>query len=285
VRAQSTIPAIIRRGGLLFVTILAAALGAPAGAAAASTISSNWGGYVARAGSGRSFSSVSAIWTVPTAVCTPGLETHSAVWVGLGGYRKGAKALEQIGTDTDCARSGHAAYSSWVELLPAAAGTLHLTVSPGDRISASVTVHGRHATLRLSDLTSGKHYSTTRHPSSIDVSTADWIVEAPSGCNSAGSCRTLNLTNFGSVAFTNATATAAGHTGPVGDARWPTTELLLRQDTGAASGPTARSAGASVSATPSAYTGGAFSVAYGETAGAPAQEAPTLPGSTGGAAP
>jgi hypothetical protein len=284
VRAQTTIPAIVRRGGLFAVMLMAAALGAPAGAAAASTVSSNWAGYVGRAGSSRGFTSVSATWTAPAATCTAGHETHSAVWVGLGGYRKGAKALEQIGTDADCTASGHAGYSSWVELLPAAASTLHLKVLPGDRISASVTVHGRNATLRLRNLTSGQRYSTTRRPSSVDVSTADWIVEAPSGCNRNGSCRTLDLTNFGSVAFTNATATAAGHTATLGDGSWPATELLLRQDGVAASGASARN-GTVVSATPSAYAGGVFSVAYGETPGAQATEAPTLPGSTGGAPP
>ncbi|MCW3033665.1 MAG: hypothetical protein JWM60_2010 [Solirubrobacterales bacterium] len=282
-RVHRTISAAVRRGSLVAVTLLAAALAAPGGALAASAVSSNWSGYVARAGSGRSFSSVSAAWTVPTAACTAGRETHSAVWVGLGGYSKGAKALEQAGTDSDCGRSGRATYSSWVELLPAAASTVRLKVLPGDRISASVTVRGRNATLRLSDLTTGKRYWTTRRLSSIDVSTADWIVEAPSGCDSGGSCRTLNLTNFGSVAFTNATATSAGHTGPLGDSRWPTVQLLLRQ--GGPSGTTASSSSAIVSATPSAYAGGAFSVAYGETAAAQAPAAPALPGSTPGAAP
>jgi hypothetical protein len=147
-----------------------------------------------------------------------------------------------------------------------------------------VTVRGRHATLRLRDLTTGTRYSTTRHLSNVDVSTADWIVEAPSGCDSGG-CRTLELTNFGTVAFTNATATAAGHTGPVGEAGWPTTQLIMRQDVGGAPGAVARRSGTVTSATPSAYAGGAFSVAYGETAGAQAPEAPTLPGSTPSAPP
>ena len=37
-----------------------------------------------------------------------GRESYSAVWVGLGGYSENASALEQIGTDADCSRSGAA---------------------------------------------------------------------------------------------------------------------------------------------------------------------------------
>jgi Peptidase A4 family len=249
----------------------AALLAAPAGAA---VLSSNWSGYVAHAPSGRSFTSVSAGWTVPAAACAPGKETHSAVWVGLGGYREGARALEQIGTDTDCTAKGRPIYSSWVELLPAAARPLALKVSPGDLLIASVTVSGRHATLRLRDLTTGRRYSTTRRLSSVDVSTAEWIVEAPSGCTAAGGCRTLELTDFGSVSFANATATASGYTGTVADEAWAKTELVLRQRApeGAPRGPRAV-----VSATPTALEGGSFTVSYAPAAG-PAPAAPALPG-------
>jgi hypothetical protein len=274
-----TLPAR-RRAGLFVATLAAATLAVPAGvAAAASVVSSNWAGYVAHTRSGRGFTSVSASWTEPAATCQAGRDTHSAVWVGLGGYAENAKALEQIGTDADCAASGDAVYSSWVELLPAAATTLHLKVAPGDRLSASVTVIGHHATLRLRDLTTGKRYSTTRHVSSVDVSTADWIVEAPSGCTTSGQCETLALTNFGSVAFTNATATAAGHTGTVADARWTTTELTLNQALAQPGSFRERSVATLVSAIPSSDDGGSFSVAYGEAAGQPQQasETPTLP--------
>ena len=255
----------------------AAALVSPAGAAAATVTSSNWAGYVSREGAS-GFQSVSASWVVPTAVCSAGRESNSAVWVGLGGYRVHARALEQIGTDADCTSSGRPSYSSWVELLPAAAQTLTLRVHPGDVMAASVTVIGRHATLRLRDLTTGRRYSTTRRLANVDVSTADWIVEAPSGCDAGGRCHTLALTNFGAVELTDATATAGGRTSAIG--AWPTTELVLRQDATSGTGTTA-SSGETVVATPGAYAEGAFAVTYGESTTTQAPEGPTLPGYSG----
>ena len=272
-----------RRAALLAGLLSAAALAAPASAAATSTaISSNWAGYVAQESSSGSFQSVSGAWTVPRAACTAGRETHSAVWVGLGGYAHNAKALEQIGTEADCASTGHAVYESWVELLPANAQTLRLKVSPGDRVVASVTVAGRHATLRLRDLTTARRYSTTRRLSAIDVSSADWIVEAPSGCDSDGDCRTLALTDFGTVAISGATATAAGRTAAL--AAWDPVELILRQGIATASGAYAAPERTLVRATPGAYAGSDFSVSYGEATGSQAPEGPRLPGFEGGGA-
>ena len=269
--------AAVARAGLIAGVLGAAALVTPA-SAAATTVSSNWAGYVAHSPSGR-FTSVSAEWTAPAASCTAGRETHSAVWVGLGGYSTGAKALEQIGTEADCGASGQPAYSTWVELLPAGAQNLRLAVRAGDRVVASVTVIGRHATLRLRNLTTGRSYSTTRRLSAVDVSTADWIVEAPSGCAAAGGCQTLDLANFGSVSFANATATSTGRTRTVADGGG--TELLLRQGRVVSGAAAFRGLGV-VSATPSPYDGGSFSVAYGESEGR-APEGPVLPGFRGGA--
>ena len=48
---------------------------------------------------------------------------------------------------------------------------------------------------------------------------------APSACSSFGACRALPLTNFGTVAFSSATATAAGHAGTISDPAWAATIL------------------------------------------------------------
>jgi hypothetical protein len=42
-----------------------------------------------------------------------------------------------------------------------------------------------------------------------------------------GRCRVLPLTNFGTVAFSNAAATAAGHTGTISDPAWAATAIEL----------------------------------------------------------
>jgi Peptidase A4 family len=285
VDTRRTIPAGLRRAALLAGTgALLAAL--PSQAAAATTVSSNWAGYVARAGTIR-FNSVAGSWIEPTATCTAGHASYSAVWVGLGGYSEKAKALEQIGTDADCSRGGGAHYSTWVELLPAAPVSLHVKTRPGDSMTASVRVTGHVATLRLANLTTGESSTTTRRLSSVDVSSAEWIVEAPSECVTSGSCRTLSLADFGQVGFTSATAGLAGHRGPIEDSHWRSTELLLRQSQRTAGVSSADGPGgvALVSATPSASAAddGSFSVVWGEqAAGGESPAGPTLPGFSGG---
>jgi hypothetical protein len=212
--------------GMLAGVVLALAA-APAGA---STLSSNWAGWVAlpTSSSHASFNSVSGTWQVPKLACSAGQSTYSAAWVGLGGYRQSSNALEQVGVDADCSRSGQPHYDSWFELIPAAPVSVPVSVHAGDQMAGSVTVHGTHVTLRLRNLTTGARYSTTRRTSQIDVSSAEWILEAPSSCTAAG-CQTLPLANFGGVSFAAATATSGSHTGPVEDSRWSAAQIELRQ--------------------------------------------------------
>jgi hypothetical protein len=214
------------------------------------------------------------------------------VWVGLGGYGQGARALEQVGTDANCTSSGRATYATWFELVPAGPVELKLKVRPGDRVTASVTTRASRVTLRLRNLTTGAAFSTTRHYSNPDVSTAEWIVEAPSDCGTANRCTTLPLANFGSVSFSSATATARGHTGTVRDAGWSSTRLQLQQSAGAlapeSAGRGARFPDALTQATasPATPSSGAFAVTWSErSTGAQRPPAPTLPGFGGGGSP
>lgn len=209
------------------------AVGGPAAAAGNPTaetstaVSSNWAGYVAQLGhvAGSRFARVSGIWTVPSVICVRGHASYSAVWVGLGGYQETASSLEQVGVDSDCSAGGHPSYTSWYELLPAAPISLKLKIRPGNQIAASVTAKGHRVTLRLRNLTSSKRFGTSRRARRIDLSSAEWIVEAPSECTSSEACSTLALSNFGDVLFTNASATARGHTGPISDPLWSATAL------------------------------------------------------------
>jgi hypothetical protein len=272
-------------GGLMVLAALGLVL--PAGARAASAVSSNWAGYVVRPADGEGLHSVSGTWTEPAVTCSAGRASYSAVWVGLGGYSQNAKGLEQIGTDSDCTRGGRAVYSSWVELLPAAATGLSVKVHPGDRITAAVTVAGHEATLGLRDLSTGERVSRTVRVKEEDVSTAEWIVEAPSECATSGSCRTLPLADFGVVAFTDATATIGSLTSPIADGAWRTTALQLQGAGTSALGPGGQRFGEQSLelATPSSTSSssGAFTVTYSEgSAQAGASEGPTLPGFSGG---
>jgi Peptidase A4 family len=225
------VPCLLGSLSLAFLSALIAILSGAPMASATTAVSSNWAGYVAApsAAVGSHFSSVSGSWVAPSATCLRGTESYSAIWVGLGGASEGSKALEQVGTDADCSRLGKPVYSAWFELLPAEAVDVQLAVHPGDRLTASATVRAHDATLRLRDLTTGARFTTTRRTPHIDVSSADWIVEAPSVCTVPGPCRAFALTDFGSVAFSSASATGGGHTGPIEDPDWAATALELRQ--------------------------------------------------------
>lgn len=282
---------IARSAALLCGLLAIGASWATAAAGAATSVSTNWAGYVAvQSASGSShFSSVSGTWTQPSATCSNGKAAYSAVWVGLDGYSESASALEQVGTDADCTRSGHASYSVWYELLPAGPVSVALKVRPEDKLSASVTVRASHVTLRIRNLSTGRRFSTTKRVSKIDASSAEWIVEAPSVCLTTSSCATLPLADFGTTLFSSATATARGHTGTIADADWTTSALELQQDASSGAGSSAALRNSSTRtltvATPSAASAadGSFSVAWQqESVQSEQPAAPTLPGFNGG---
>ena len=203
----------------------------PTGVAAANpSISSNWAGYAVSgsAGVARRFDHVTGSWTAPTATCTAGSSTYSAFWVGLGGLSQSANALEQTGTGADCDANGVAHYSAWYELVPRGPVTVKLTVNPGDQISASVSVKGAYVTLKLTDDTTGRSFRKRVHFAHQDLSSAEWIAEAPSTCDSAGDCAALPLTDFGTVSFTSAAvATVHGLSGAITNSHWNAQPVAL----------------------------------------------------------
>lgn len=211
----------------LFIAGVLALFGAPVARADSST-STNWSGYVAHRG-GVNFRRVTALWTQPSTTCTAGDPTYSAVWVGLGGYSLTSKALEQIGTEADCRTSGKAVSSAWYELVPAPSRGIRMTVNPGDVMAGRVVVVGDRVTLTLTDRTRHKSFSKTVNDSSLDVTSADWIVEAPSECNDNSSqCQTLPLADFGSETFARAMAeTTSGRVGSISSKLWGTSAIKL----------------------------------------------------------
>ncbi len=221
------------RRALISIAAALAAAGVYAGIAGAATseTSSNWAGYaVTPVDPAAAYSTVSGSWTQPAAKCTArSAATYAAFWVGLGGYSSTSQALEQTGTESDCNARGVATYSAWYELVPAGPVSVNLTVKPGDVITASVAVTGQSVTVSLVDTTRGTSFSKVLTMTAPDVSSAEWIAEAPSTCGESGSCRPLPLTNFGSAAFTSSSATtAAGHTGSISDPAWNAAAITLQ---------------------------------------------------------
>lgn len=242
---------------------LAFAVPAPAEAATRTVRSSNWAGYAVSKPAVR-FRRVAGTWVQPAASCTAGPRRYSAYWLGLGGFHSTSAALEQIGTQVDCSSLGESFYSAWYELVPAPPVHLALRVRPGDTLSASVTVSRHAVKLYLANRTTGAAFARQLRAEPVDVTSAEWVVEAPSTCDAIG-CRPLPLANFGSASFSAASATStAGHRGAIADPAWAATAITLSPyaSHGIRTGPSL--AGSSAGATPGdlSATGDAFTVTY-----------------------
>jgi hypothetical protein len=244
--------------GLVSLTAASTALAQPS-----VSESSNWSGYAVHR-SGVTFHSVSGTWREPKVSCQSGKETFSSYWVGIGGYSANSKALEQTGTEVDCTSSGKVRAFAWYELVPSPSVPIKLQVPPGDLIQGQVSIIGRTVTLVLRDLTRKTQFSKILNASPVDVTSAEWIVEAPSECLGLYNCVTLPLADFGSAPFASAAAqTAAGQSGSIAAPLWNATEIkLVPHRSPATLGH--HHLGRSGKATPSLLQAGgsAFSVAY-----------------------
>jgi hypothetical protein len=244
--------------------------------------SANWAGYAVTAPAGApaaSFSNVSGAWIQPAATCTAGMSTFSAFWVGIGGDSDTSQALEQVGTEADCSASGRITYRVWYELVPAAPVTIKLPLKPGDGIAASVAVSGKSVSVRITNVTQSRRTFAKRLTMTSpapDLSSAEWVAEAPATCTRAGDCAVLPLADFGNVNFVVAKATASGHTGTISDPAWSATAITLAGD--GASGPQQSFGTASLTATaaptPLSADGSSFGVTWSEPPQSPpAQDA------------
>jgi hypothetical protein len=228
-------------------SLIAAALVAAivAGAATASThrfaltndgtqsVSSNWSGYALQDANatGLQFTSVTGTWRQPVTTCEGGAGASAAFWVGLGGSSPDATGLEQTGTGADCVR-GTPRYYAWYEILPAAAVKVPLKVRPGDVITTSVNVTDTMVLVQIKNRTRKKSFTRALTVAAPDLTSAEWIAEAPSACDAAGHCTVLPLANFRKVSFTRAAAIATAHPGTISDSTWGSTAITLVPETG-----------------------------------------------------
>lgn len=251
--------------GALLAIAASFALPAVAAAATPEAASANWAGYVVSANGGSSYSRVSGSWVQPSANASAG-DGYSAFWVGLGGSGQSqSQALEQIGTQADVT-GGQTVYYAWYELLPSAPVKLSTAIHPGDHIAASVSVSGSNVTVSLSDQTTGASSTKTLQMSNPATSSAEWIAEAPSASDGQGNLQPLPLTDFGTVNFSSASATAAGHTGSISDPAWTDQAVALTGGSTSAAQPSSlASNGSSFSVSSQASSGasGLSPAAYG----------------------
>jgi hypothetical protein len=251
----------MRVAAALLSSALALAV-APA-AQASGTPSANWAGYAVH---GTTFQRVSGTWIQPRATCGTGSRTYSAMWVGLGGYALTSNNLEQVGTELDCHLNGQVSSSAWYELIPSPSHKISLQVRQGDRIDASVRSSGGAVIVSIQDATTKRGFRQTFHPAGVDVTSAEWILEAPSACIfGATACQTLPLTDFGQAVFRNARAqTAVGKVGTISNSAWHRTKINLTAQGQVFSGNRPGMTTLGASATPSSLNsfGGSFTVTY-----------------------
>ncbi|HEY3922126.1 MAG TPA: G1 family glutamic endopeptidase [Gaiellaceae bacterium] len=221
---------------LLTACTAAVALSAPTSAVDQST---NWSGYTitgdgsteTAADPTMTFTDVTGTWKQPKATCTAGDPNSAAVWVGLGGYSTEAPALEQVGTEVDCAVTGQATYSVWYEIVPQPSKPVKLKILPGDTITASVYVtNGTDVLVQIKNRTRHTSFTKPLTVASPDLTSAEWITEAPSDCSESGRCSTTDLANFGSVTFTKIAATGNGQAGTLRGNGWGYTAFQLIPD-------------------------------------------------------
>jgi hypothetical protein len=192
--------------------------------------STNWAGYAATSpdpANPISFTSVTATWRQAKATCGRNdADSASAFWIGLGGYNEGSRALEQIGTSADCSAHGPASYYAWYELVPLPPISFAMKIRPGDLITTSVNVSGRTVTLRVKDRTRGTVATQRVAVQAPDLSSAEWIVEAPSSCG-GDTCNVVPLANFGSIVMSEIATIGNGHPGTLADPSWAATPMQI----------------------------------------------------------
>jgi hypothetical protein len=176
----------------------------------------NWSGY-AVTGSAGSVTSASGSWIVPAV--TGASNSYAAFWTGIDGFSD--STVEQTGT-ISYMNGATPAYYAWYEFYPSPMYEItSVPIVPTNVISASVTYIGSHEfTLSLTDVTTGATFSKTITDTSAKMTSAEWIVEAPSSNSGI-----LPLADFKTAKFGNAYtsvpstcyATVGTTTGPIGN--------------------------------------------------------------------
>jgi len=176
----------------------------------ATQTSLDWAGYAV---TGAVFSNVTGSWRQPAAICPKKQAQQAAFWVGIDGYSSSDPTVEQIGTDSDCTKGrgkigGGPSYYAWYQMYPQSVVVLpgsSYPVAPGDSISSSVSVSGLVYTLTIIDASKWVFFTNQSSPIHPQNASAEWIAEAPSSCVGTR-CKPVALADFGSMAFTGASA-------------------------------------------------------------------------------
>ncbi|MHB1739114.1 MAG: G1 family glutamic endopeptidase [Actinomycetes bacterium] len=200
--------------------------------------SPNWSGYVVGNGP---YTAVTGTFTVPT-IYSSSTSTDTGAWVGIDGSGNSSLIQAGIGEPYDASTNTYRV-RVWWEILPAPMTIVPMTVSPGDRVTVTIgQLSGTLWGITLTDDTTGRTFTTDRTYTG-PLTSAEWIVEAPTDNGVVSSLGGYTP----DVTFSH-----LGFTGPQNSL----TDVIMVQN------------GVPVS-TPSALDPTGFTVAYGATAPGP----------------
>ncbi len=86
---------------------------------------------------------------------------------------------------------------------------------------------GHDILVQLTDRTRGTRFTRHLSMTTPDLTSAEWVVEAPNLCDDSGFCKQPPLTRFHSITFTNTYATGNGVGGTISSPSWISTPIQL----------------------------------------------------------
>lgn len=189
--------------------------------------SPNWSGYAV---TGTGFTKVLGSWIVPKIDCT-NTPSSASYWVGIDGFPL-TLTLERIGTEGRC-YGGTPGYGAFYQFFPGNAYTIPITVSPGNKMSATVSYDGSKFTLKITNHTTGAHFFKIGSSLLASRTSAEWIVDADPFLN--GTLPEFTRVSFGDdytgVNDTN-WATDSTITGPIADFGTRVQKITMVSSTG-----------------------------------------------------
>lgn len=197
--------------------------------------STNWSGYAVPTAVGAS-TYVYGSWTIPSIVPNGVGDKYSSSWVGLDGYS--SPTVQQIGTASE-SRGRYV----WFEMYPLPPYQIrNFPISPGDRFQASVRCTQVGSTTRptvfrmvISNMTRNvafevpARYTTIAAGQTPKLSSAEWVVEAPS---SGSTGQVLPLAKFTPpIGWSGCRATVSGQTRVLAPAvPWTVSRITMVSD-------------------------------------------------------
>jgi hypothetical protein len=176
-------------------------------------ISVGWAGYIIASSFNeqQQVVGISATWIVPR-INASAEGGYSSAWIGIGGQTD--KTLIQIGTEHNLI-NGQERYHIWYEVLPEFATRIpNFSISPGDIVTASISLLNNETNLwnvLLIDGSTGETFSKNVVYNSTRTS-GEWIVE-----RSFVNKQISNLPDFSSIKFVNCNIDLGDDEGVIGN--------------------------------------------------------------------